>query len=150
MANFSQKSLKKLETCHPALRRLMLEVIKTRDCAIIEGRRDKATQDKYFRDGVTKVRWPHSKHNAVAPVLSIAVDVVPYIPEMGGQIWPNPKTDTPEEYLRKMGAFYMFLGYVQRSAEDLGIRIRMGADWDSDNDLFDQSWHDLPHIELIN
>jgi len=148
MPHFGKKSQERLDTCHPVLRRLMDEVIKTYDCSIVEGRRSKETQDGYFKRGVTTVEWPNSKHNAIPPELSTAVDVVPYIPEMGGQIWPNPETQTPEEYIRTLGAFYMFLGYVQRVAIELGIPIRMGADWNSNRNLLDQNFHDLPHIEL--
>ena len=149
MPSYGKKSRERLDTCHPALQRLMNEVIKTWDCSIIEGRRPKDVQDGYFERGVTTVKWPNSKHNAVPPELSTAVDVVPYIPEMGGQLWPNPKTQSPKEYLRILGAFYMFLGYVKRVAEELGIPIRCGADWDGDKNLLDQNFHDLPHIELI-
>lgn len=150
MPTFGYTSRTRLATCHPELQRLMNEVIRTYDCSIIEGRRDKATQDGYFARKVTKVQWPNSKHNAIPPELSTAVDVVPYIRSMGGQIWPNPDTQSPEDYLRILGAFYMFLGYVQRIAVELGIPIRMGADWDSDRNLLDQKFHDLPHIELRN
>ena len=148
MSKFGKTSHERLRTCHPSLQLLMNEDVKNWDCSIVEGRRDKATQDGYFKRGVTTVQWPNSRHNAIPPTLSTAVDVVPYIPEMGGQIWPNPETQTPEEYLRKIGAFSMFLGYVHRVAEELGIAIRMGADWDSDKNLLDQKFHDLPHIEL--
>lgn len=150
MPSFGSKSQARLDTCHPSLQRLMNEVIKTYDCSIIEGRRSKETQDNYFSRNLTKVQWPNSKHNAIPPELSMAVDVVPYIPEMGGQLWPNPDTQPPEEYLRILGAFYMFLGYVQRVAVELGIPIRMGADWNANRNLLDQKFHDLPHIELIN
>jgi len=148
MPSFGSKSRSRLETCHPSLQRLMEEVVKGFDCSIIEGRRPRYIQDEYFERKVTTVKWPNSKHNAIPPALSTAVDIVPYIPEMGGQIWPNPDTQTSEEYLRTIGAFYMFLGYVKRIAEELDIPIRMGADWDSDKNLLDQKFHDLPHIEL--
>lgn len=148
MPSFGKKSQAQLDTCHNDLQRLMNEVIKGWDCSIIEGRRPKAVQDEYFERGVTTVKWPHSRHNAIPPNLSTAVDVVPYVPAMGGQIWPNPKTQSPNGYLRKLGAFYMFLGYVHRVAEEMGIEITMGADWDSDKNLLDQKFHDLPHIQL--
>ena len=45
MPEFSQKSLNKLNQCHPDLQRLFLEVIKEHDCTIIEGYRTKEDQD---------------------------------------------------------------------------------------------------------
>lgn len=149
MASFNEKSLNKLSECHGNLQMLMREVVKYHDCSIVEGRRPKEVQDRYYAEGRTKVQYPDSKHNTEAPELSRAVDVVPYIPAMGGQVWPNQKTDSPEEYLRKMGAFYVFVGYVRATADRLGIKIRCGADWDGDFDTTDQRFHDLPHFEIV-
>jgi len=64
--------------------------------------------------------------------LSLAVDVVPY---------PINWNDLPR--------FYMFVGYVKRIADELGITIRCGADWDMDGWSKDQKFHDLPHFELV-
>jgi hypothetical protein len=44
---------------------------------------------------------------------------------------------------------YNFIGYVQGIADELGIKIRSGADWDMDNNFHDQSFMDLPHFELV-
>ena len=41
-----------------------------------------------------------------------------------------------------------FAGYVQGVAEQLGIKIRWGGDWDSDFDFKDQTFNDLVHFEL--
>ena len=148
MPSFGSKSRTRLNTCHPSLQLLMDAVVKGFDCSIIEGSRSKEVQDEYFKRGVTKVQWPNSRHNVVLPNLSTAVDVVPYIPAMGGQIWPDPDRQSPEEYLRTLGVFYMFLGYVKRVAEEMNISVTFGADWDSDLNLLDQKFHDLPHIQL--
>ncbi len=45
--------------------------------------------------------------------------------------------------------FYMFVGYVLRTAQEMGIDVRTGADWDSDFDVLDQTFNDLPHWELV-
>jgi hypothetical protein len=39
---------------------------------------------------------------------------------------------------------------MQRTAKELGIAIRCGADWDGDGLTSDQSFHDLAHIELTS
>ena len=44
--------------------------------------------------------------------------------------------------------FYFFAGYVKGIASQMGIELRWGGDWDSDNQLHDQTFMDLPHFEL--
>ena len=45
---------------------------------------------------------------------------------------------------------YAFGGFVKGVASQKGIKIRWGGDWDSDNDLHDQNFIDLPHFELAS
>jgi hypothetical protein len=46
--------------------------------------------------------------------------------------------------------FYYFAGFVKGVASSLGISIRWGGDWNSDNNLKNQTFFDLPHFELKN
>lgn len=131
MPSFSAKSKARLNTCHPDLQRLFGEIIKTYDCAIIEGHRDKATQDRYVKEGKSKLPWPKGKHNTVP---SQAVDAAPWI---GGKISWNDRD------------CLAFGGYVKGVAQQMGITIRWGGDWDGDNDVNDQRFNDLVHFELI-
>ena len=126
---FGRRSQKNLSEAHPLLIELFNEVIKIRDCAVIEGHRDKFEQDRLFHAGKSKLKWPRSKHNSFP---SMAVDVVPYPVH-----WTNYR------------AFYHFAGIVKGVAHGMGLQIRWGGDWDSDNQFTDQSFHDLPHFELI-
>lgn len=128
MAKFGRSSRARLDTCHPDLQRLFEEVVKTWDCSVLQGTRDEETQNRLFDEGKSKLRWPESKHNSLP---SNAVDVAPY---------PIDWNDT--------GRFYMFVGYTKRVAEEMGIKIRVGADWDSDGNTDDQTFNDLPHFEL--
>jgi len=125
---FSLKSQDRLDTCHPDLIRLFNEVIKTRDCKILCGRREKSEQDRLFKEGKSRVQYPNSAHNRFP---SRGVDVAPY---------PIDWEDT--------GRFYIFVGYVQATAERLGISIRCGADWDGDTRTTDQKFNDLVHFEV--
>ncbi len=75
MPSFSQKSLEKLNECHPDLITLMNEVIKSIDITIICGHRGREEQDKAYREGTSKVLWPFGKHNQTP---SLAVDIAPY------------------------------------------------------------------------
>jgi peptidoglycan L-alanyl-D-glutamate endopeptidase CwlK len=128
MPQFSDSSTAKLATCDPRLITLFEKVIQTWDCQIICGHRGKADQDAAFLAGKSKRRWPNGEHNTLP---SRAVDVVPYPLD-----W---------EDIRR---FYFFAGYVKRVAEDLGIGVRWGGDWDGDLQVKDQNFHDLPHWEL--
>lgn len=125
---FSARSEQRLASCHPDLQRLMREVIRHQDCSIIEGYRGIREQDQLFAEGKSKLRGGESKHN-LSP--SRAVDVAPYPLD-----WDN------------RDRWLLFVGRVRGIADSLGIRIRCGADWDGDGDTRDQSFHDLPHIEL--
>lgn len=97
------------------------------------GHRDKATQDRLVREGKSKTPYPTSKHNNYP---SHAVDVAPYHQTM-------PHVDWNDEY-----SFYYFAGYVQRVADEMGIKIRYGGDWDQDWEADDQTFFDLVHFEL--
>ena len=130
MPKFSVRSQQKLETCHPDLQLLFNEVVKIFDCSILCGTRSEDEQDELFRQGMSKVRYPDSKHNHTP---SLAVDVAPYPID-----WKDSKR------------FYYFAGHVLGIAHSMGIKLRHGGDWDSDKDIKDQSFYDLPHFELID
>lgn len=134
MSKFSKRSAAKLATCDPQLQKLFERVLQIHDCTIVEGRRDKETQNEYFRTGKSKLKWPNSKHNCTAPVLSKAVDVAPY--KDGGIPWDDVES------------FRYFAGIVIGVAAMMDIKIRWGGDWDGDNSFKDQTFHDLPHFEL--
>jgi len=113
---------------HPKLQKIFYEVVKHFDCSVIEGRRLKAAQDDAYHSGRSKVKWPNSKHN---PIPSQAIDVIPY----------------PVDWNDK-DRFMVFGGFVKGIATSMGIKIRWGGDWDSDNDFHDQTFNDYPHFEL--
>lgn len=126
MPSFGKRSRTELETCHPQLQQLFNEVIKTFDCAVIEGHRSPERQEQLFMGG--RSRTMNSKH-LKSP--SHAVDVVPYPVD-----WDNTRK------------FYFFGGLVCSIAQKLEIPIRWGGDWDGDNEFDDQTFHDLGHFEL--
>lgn len=129
MPSFGNRSLSNLNEAHTDLQRLFNEVIKHFDCSVIEGRRGQGEQDKLFHSGKSKVKYPNSKHNT-SP--SLAVDVIPY---------PVVWSDTDR--------MYYFAGIVKGIALSMSIKIRWGGDWDSDTDVHDQTFMDLPHFELL-
>lgn len=128
MPSFSKKSQDILATCHPDLQKVFNEVIKHFDCTVMCGHRSEEEQNEAYRTGRSKLQYPQSKHNG-SP--SRAIDVAPY---------PIDWNDTDR--------FYFFAGLVKGIAAGMGIDIRFGGDWDSDTDLHDQTFMDLPHYEL--
>ena len=128
MPHFGNTSQGRLDTCHPDLKRLFEEVILHFDCAVLCGHRTEAEQTDVFSRGMSKVEWPNSKHNGTP---SKAVDVAPY---------PINWSDKER--------FYYFAGIVKGIAIKMRIDIRWGGDWDSDTEVSDQTFMDLPHFEL--
>lgn len=131
MPGYSKKSMRKLNTCHPNLKRLFLEVVKEFDNTIIEGHRGKVRQNRYFEKGSSKVKYPDGKHNKKP---SAAVDSAPWL---NGKIVYEPRQ------------CYFYAGYVKAKAESMGINIRLGADWDGDKDINDQKFRDIIHFEIL-
>lgn len=131
--SLSKLSLEKLETCSEPLRELILKVSEFYPCVVTEGHRSKERQDEAFEKGFSKVKWPDGRHNSYP---SFAVDVAP-IDEFGRVDW-NDKNK-----------FYHFAGFVLGVAKTLGIEIRWGGDWNSNLNLKDQTFFDLPHFELV-
>jgi peptidoglycan L-alanyl-D-glutamate endopeptidase CwlK len=133
MPVFGKTSRNNLSSCHIELQNLFNEVIKYYDCSVLCGTRSKLDQDKAFREGRSRLKFPESKHNT-SP--SMAVDVVPYFSTHPHVRW----NDTDK--------FYEFTGFVQGVAAMLEIDIICGSNWDMDDELHDQTLFDLPHFEL--
>lgn len=135
MPIFGQDSFSKLSTCHIDLQVIFFEVIKTFNCKVIEGHRNKEEQDAAFKRGATQLKWPNGKHNHQP---SMAVDVAPIPID-----WKNTK------------GFYWFAGYVMGIAQKLKDEgkvthsLRFGGDWDRDKDITDNDFNDLVHFELV-
>jgi hypothetical protein len=105
------------------------------DFTIIEGHRGKAAQDAAFANGVSKVQWPHGKHNATP---SLACDCAPF---------PIEWRDRPKALER----FVYMAGVIMTCAEKLGVALRWGGDWNRNEDMRDEGpFRDYPHFELVN
>jgi peptidoglycan L-alanyl-D-glutamate endopeptidase CwlK len=121
MFTFGERSTKNLKTCHPDLQKLFNEVIKHKDCAVIEGFRNEERQDELYHAGRSKKWWPESEHNSKP---SLAVDVIPYPID-----WENEKR------------FIEFCGFVKGVASQMNINIISGGlDW--------KTFIDYPHFQL--
>lgn len=163
MPKFGRKSQAVLETIHPYLGMVCDEVVRYNDISLLIGKRSKAEQDRLFAIGASKKQWPDSKHNvkdknAKFPNdLSWAVDAAPYpIPEGWGDLKSQGKDARDLEWKERvkfyqMVALFKFAFAQLRAAGRIPAEyiLRFGADWDGDNDFRDQTFDDLPHIELI-
>ncbi len=127
MPRFSDRSLTQLRTCHPDLVRLFAEVINHWDATVLEGHRTEEQQRENVRKGVSKTM--NSRH---LDDPSHAVDVAPY---------PVDWQDTER--------FRAFGGFVLGVASQMGIPLRWGGDWNGNRSFRDQTFHDLPHFELV-
>lgn len=128
---FSARSQSRLNTCHPDLIRLFEAVIADgHDCTVIEGHRGKDAQDEAFRTGKSKKQWPNGKHNSTP---SQAVDVMPF----------------PIDWVNR-AQHVAFAKAVFAKADELGIKVRWGGDFNMDGNWTNDSLIDRPHWELLN
>ena len=133
MIRFSAVSQHNLSTCAPELQRLIREVAlragPTMDFAVTCGHRGEVDQNEALKGGRSTKAWPDSLHNRLP---SPAVDLAP----------------TPIDW-KDSARFARLAGYVQAVADDLGIRIRWGGDWNSNGRTADERFVDMPHFELV-
>jgi peptidoglycan L-alanyl-D-glutamate endopeptidase CwlK len=148
--SFGSSSTAQLDTLHPDLRRVLERAIQLVDFSVTEGRRSIQTQIVYLRRGVTRTidsrHIPRDEDGEYKPDgLSEAADLTPWQP--GVNPWPLP--GDPEGVVRKkVSRFYFLQGVLYAVACEEGVDVRLGVDWDSDLDFFDQTFDDLGHIEL--
>ena len=147
MPSFSERSMARLDTCHPDIRLIMLELVKTYDCSILEGLRTTEKQQEYFIAGKSKLDgiYKKSKHQDDGTGLSRAIDVMPY--KKGTNAFSGEEKD--------FRRFYFMAGMIRAISAKLleegkiTHKVRFGLDWDSDDVFDDQNFDDMPHFELI-
>lgn len=132
MPHFSKRSNDKLETCHEDIARVMRTVIQWYDFSIICGIRLEEEQNEAYQKGYSKLQYPDSTHNAIPPEKSKGIDVAPYPID-----WNDKRR------------FDILAGRIMMAADLLDIKLRWGGDWDSDDDLKDQAFHDVGHFETL-
>ena len=137
-------SVEKLETCHPELQRIADEALRLSpyDITIIHGWRNMEEQNALEADGKSTKRFPDSRHNKTdAPnvidphKMSDALDFAP---------WVNNTI-----YWNDTHIFAVIAGCFYAAAENLGLTLRWGGDWDSDGQSSDQTLLDWGHVEIM-
>jgi peptidoglycan L-alanyl-D-glutamate endopeptidase CwlK len=130
----SERSLKNLEGVNPLLVAVVERAIQitTQDFIVIEGLRTQARQDALWAQGRTKpgpiVTWTK---DASSHGTGRAVDICPY---------PVDWND-----LKKFDAISRAMF---QAADELGVTLRWGADWDMDGKPRERGESDSPHFEL--
>lgn len=136
MPTFSQLSKDRLATCDQRLQDILNEAIKHIDFIVIVGHRGQVEQDAAVASGKSQKPWPTGNHNAHP---SRAVDIAPYVPDV--------KIDW-----RDVPAFGRLMGYVERIADEKGVKLRFGMDWNGNRRTVgfdpDEKFLDAPHLEL--
>jgi len=130
MPRFSESSRQRLLTCDGRLIHICSEIIPVYDFKVLYGHRGEDIQNRLFDQGLSKLRYPQSKHNSYP---SLAVDLAP---------WPVDWQDEDR--------FCVLAGMVLYVGRKLGVNIRWGGDWDQDDVVADTRWRDLGHFEIVD
>lgn len=137
MPRFGKTSLSRLEGLNPLLLEVLHQAIKGYDFTVLSdgGLRTPERQKELVDSGASKNI--NSNH-----LTGRAVDIAPYPVR-----WPDKKKN-PQAYVKDMARFYSMQSYIKGIADSMGINLRFGMDWDGDWDFSDQTFDDLPHIEI--
>lgn len=132
------RSRNRLAGVHPDLVRVVERAIELtpQDFAVLEGVRTPERQQELYAQGRTKpgpvVTWTlRSRHFADVDGYGYAVDLVPY---------PVDWSDTSK--------FDAIAAAMFDAADELGVVLRWGADWDRDGNIRERGESDSPHFEL--
>ncbi|APU00888.1 hypothetical protein [Aeromonas phage 59.1] len=121
------RSIERLNTINPDLRRVVLKAFETMpfDITVIEGIRTKERQRELVAKGASQTM--NSKH-----LTGDAVDLAPY----------------PIDWNDK-SRFNMMADHVLAAAKELSVKVRWGGDWNMNGDWKDERFYDGPHFELL-
>jgi peptidoglycan L-alanyl-D-glutamate endopeptidase CwlK len=135
-----------LDTCDSVLIEICEAVIKDYDFTVLSGFRSEAEQQEAYDTGHSNLVFPNSKHNVrlVKPEefdstpCSQAVDIAPWHAKRPHIRWDNERE------------FVFLAGLMTQAANERGIRLRWGGNWDQDMDLYDVNKpFDLVHFGLV-
>lgn len=131
MYKWGRNSLRIRSELDSRLQVVLDELLTYVDVSLICGHRGEQVQNDYFERGVSKVRFPNSKHN-VWP--SLAVD-----------LQPHPYPDNEEDLRAALG---YIAGLAMVIAANHGWQLRWGGDWNRNGSVVDNGFDDLFHLEL--
>lgn len=122
-----------LEQLHPDMRRVVDMVMswQVMDMTVIRTKTTPAEQAVKVAQGVSKTH--NSKHLPDENGHAGAIDLAPYPID-----WNDKKR------------FGILMGLMMAAAKVQGVQIRVGGNWDGDNDFHDNTPEDPGHFELVN
>jgi peptidoglycan L-alanyl-D-glutamate endopeptidase CwlK len=142
MNYWSKTSKRRLLTCHREIIRFAEEVLQVHDCSVITGYRNSVEQNKlyYATPRRSKLKYPNSKHN-INP--SIAIDLVPYVPQLGGPTWDN-------EYSLYFAGLALGVADMLFKNGQMSYKIRCGLNWSTNRqkNFKLNEFRDTLHFEL--
>ena len=146
---FGERSEARLKTCHLDLQRVARRTIHHVDFSVLWGHRKKDQQNEEHRQGRSRLRYPHSRHNTEP---SFALDICPFPMDFA-----NRETARQCQLARRR--YVLLAGMFLSTAHVLGVRLRWGGDWAGGlmsppgSDLLtaysNQNFDDLGHFELV-
>ena len=147
MYKLGKGSLKKLESVHHDLVKIIkLAITRTPvDFGISEGHRSLERQKELYDQGKSKIDGINKKgkHNYNP---SLAIDLYAYHPDIA----------TRKKIAYDVPTLCIIAGVIISCADELKAKgdikhsVRWGGNWDNDGViLYDQSFDDLPHFELV-
>ena len=147
MYKLGKGSLKKLESVHHDLVKIIkLAITRTPvDFGISEGHRSLERQKELYDQGKSKIDGINKKgkHN-YSP--SLAIDLYAYHPDI--EVRKKLAYDVPT--LCIIAGVLISCADELKAKGDIKHSIRWGGNWDNDGViLYDQSFDDLPHFELV-
>ncbi len=137
--SLSTLSKQRLALAHPLLQKIMNAAAEHVDFIILDSMRGEAEQELAFKRKFTKVHFGSSAHNWKP---ALALDIAPEPLD-----WGNSK-DKAHNAKALQRFVDLQLRHILPAAMILGIKIRQGVDWNRNGNLTDDSWDDLPHVEL--
>lgn len=129
-----KRSQRAYDTLHPSLQRIVDTVLEVMPITIVCGFRGQKHQDELYEAGMTKVKWPDSKHNTTdhrGEPRSKAMDT-----------YPAPISWGDRERMTFLAGLIMGIAHILRTP------LRWGGDWDRDTEVIDNVFDDLGHYEL--
>lgn len=143
MRSFGAKSKKNLDTLHGDLAFLLTSFLRVSPCdfGILYGWRGEKIQNELYKQGRSNAKFGKSKHNHIemGKPCSLAADIYPYID--GSYVVGKTQ--------KEVCTIVSMMGALKEHARALGIKIRVGDDWDADGDLSDTNLFDAFHVELV-
>lgn len=143
MSEFSQLSESRLAGVHPTLVKLLSEITQHFDCTVIQGVRTKEQQSEDVAKHLSETM--RSAHLVQDDGWGHAVDV-----GVNPQHWDDSPRETRLTTWNVQQIAFLF--YCKGFAKARGVDLRIGCDWDNDNQwdgMFkSQPFLDLDHIEL--